>query len=176
MAVLAVFLPIGSIFFSRIAIVTFSSNVSFSFFPSSLISSSDFFTVFSDTSLSDTGTRAGISIFYSIFCILGRALSHTLLLVKTRARCQRMRLRNRRDYSGRVKCQTVLINFPYSSSNTDIPFDQHLSTRMEPPVLVYSSIQQSCFHGVGLLNRFSINAAKPAFFCVLLFSYIQQRC
>ena len=63
-----------------------------------------------------------------------------------------------------------MINFPYSSSDTDIPFDQHLSTRMEPLVLVYSSIQQFYRHGVGLLNRFSINAAKPAFFCVLLFA------
>lgn len=59
MAVLAVFLPIGNIYFFFTycdSNVDFSSNVSFSFFPSSVISSSDFLTVFSDTSLSDTGT------------------------------------------------------------------------------------------------------------------------
>ena len=59
MAVLAVFLSIGNIYFFFTycdSNVDFSSNVSFSFLPSSVISSSDFLTVFSDTSLSDTGT------------------------------------------------------------------------------------------------------------------------
>lgn len=155
MAVLAVFLPIGNIYFFFTycdSNVDFSSNVFFSFFPSSVISSSDFLTVFSDTSLSDTGTPESFTY------------------PPTGKNTCTMRLRNRRGYSGRVKCQTVLINFPYSSSDTDIQFDQHLSTRMEPLVLVYSPIQQSYRHGVGLLNRFSINAAKPAFFCVLLFA------
>lgn len=118
------------IFFSCIAILIFSSNLSLIFiFPSSLISSSVFFTVFSDASLSrDTCTPEP-----QWFCIPGRS--------KIRVEDASSEPKGLFQPCKRSKC---LIHFPYSSSNTNVPFDQHLSPLVES-VLVYSSIHQSCY-------------------------------